>query len=191
MLPSRTTYLTDAMTQKTSDTTPSNSPARHIYKTLVQPKEETLERLRGWTPPKTAYILFETKTWWCSHDGSKRLGTGLFTLNAESRPDIGHHIEIYLAKGYRIIDYGNFPKFSDKNASRAAKARHYSQGAGINPWDALEKLIQTRIQKDIGWEDERNTLQSELNVLRQKLAQEEKKKALKEQLTSQTVLSKE
>jgi hypothetical protein len=165
---------------------PSFKLSNEIYKTIVQPKEETLERLRGWKPPKHAYILFESKTWWSQPDGSRKLGTGLFTLNAESRADIGHHIDMYLAKGFRLIDYGNFPKFSDKNPSRAAKASHYSQGAGVNPWDNLENHIKVKMQQDIGWEDERSSMQNELNILRQKLMQEEKKKQVKEQIAAST-----
>jgi hypothetical protein len=151
-----------------------------VYKTIVQPKEETLKYLTGWRRPGYAYILFETKEWHLSHDGEKRLGTGLMTLNAESRPEIAHHIEIYLQKGYRILDYGNFPSLSDKNPARAAKARHYSQGSGMNPWDSLEKFVKQKMASEIGWDEQKQTYENELNVLRRKLDEERKKLEVKQ-----------
>jgi hypothetical protein len=102
------------------------------------------------------------------------------TLNAESRPDIGHHVEFYLQKGFRILDYGNFPKFSDQSASRAAKARHYSQGSGINPWDALEKFVKQKMASEIGWDEQKEKYENELNVLKRKLAEEQKKLEVKQ-----------
>lgn len=153
---------------------------QEVYKTIVQPKEETIKYLTGWRRPAYAYVLFETREWHLSHDGEKRAGTGLMTLNAESRPEIAHHIELYLQKGFRILDYGNFPKFSDQSPSRAAKARHYSQGSGINPWDALEKFIKTKMASEIGWDEQKAAYESELNVLKKKLAEEQNKLAIKQ-----------
>lgn len=157
-----------------------------VYKTIVQPKEETLKYLTGWRRPSHAYILFETKEWHLSHDGEKRAGTGLMTLNAESRPEIGHHIDMYLQKGFRILDYGNFPKFSDRNPQRAAKASHYSQGAGINPWDALEKFVQQKMSSEINWDERSAKYESEISILKKKLDEERKKLEVK-----QSVLKKE
>lgn len=159
---------------------------QEVYKTIVQPKEETLKYLTGWARPKYAYILFETREWHLSQDAERRLGTGLMTLNAESRPEIAHHIEIYLQKGFRILDYGNFPKFNDQNPSRAAKAKHYSQGSGINPWDGLEKFVKQKMASEIGWDEQKAAYESELNVLKRKLAEEQNKLAIK-----QSVLKKE
>lgn len=153
-----------------------------VFETIVQPKPETIQYLTNWKQPSHAYILFETKEWHLQHEGERVLGTGLMTLNAESRPEIAHQIELYLGKGFRILHYGNFPKFGHKNPQRAAKALHYSQGAGLNPWDALEKFIMQKMQSDLGWETERTAMENELNVLKQKLAQQEQKKAVREQL---------
>ena len=155
-------------------------PQDDVHPTIVQPRPETVKYLKGWKRPRTAYILFETKEWHLLNEGEKVLGTGLMTLNAESRPEIAHQVEIYLAKGFRILDYGNFPKFNDQNPARAAKATHYSQGAGVNPWDALEKFVKQKISSDLGWEHQRSQLESELNVLKQKLDQELQKKAVRE-----------
>lgn len=165
----------------------SSVESNDAYATLVQPKPETLQYLSGWKRPRHAYVLFETKEWHLLNEGERRVGTGLMTLNAESRAEIGHQIEIYLSKGFRILDYGNFPKFNDKNPARAAKATHYSQGAGINPWDALEKFIQQKISNDLGWEHERAALETELNVLKQKLDQEIQKKAVRESVIQNKV----
>ena len=156
-----------------------NMRKEEVYKTIVQPKEETIKYLTGWQRPAHAYILFETREWHLSHDGGKRLGTGLMTLNAESRPEIFHHVDIYLQKGFRILDYGNFPKFSDQSAAKAAKARHYSQGSGINPWDALERFVKQKMSSEIGWDEQKAAYESELNVLKKKLAEEQKKLEVK------------
>lgn len=156
---------------------------KEIYKTIVQPKPETLTYLEGWKRPVYAYILFETKEWHILHDGEKRLGTGLMTLNAESRPEIEHHLDIYLKKGFRILDYGNFPKFNDKDPRRAAKAMHYSQGRGINPWDGLEKAVKQKMASEISWSERANEYESEINALRRKLEEEQAKLALKQQLS--------
>jgi primosomal protein N'' len=147
-----------------------------IYETAVQPKEETIQYLTGWSPPKGAYVLFETREWHLKSDGVRELGTGLMTLNAESRADIAHQVDFYLNKGFRILHYGNFPKFNDQNPARAAKAQHYSQGAGVNPWDALEKYVRMKMEADVNWKAEKATMQLELDALKQKLAAELAKK---------------
>lgn len=159
---------------------------KEVYKTIVQPKEETLTYLTGWKRPVHAFILFETKEWHISNDGEKRQGTGLMTLNAESRPEIYHHVDMYLQKGFRILDYGNFPKFNDKNPARAAKAHHYSQGAGINPWDNLEKFVKQKMASEINWDERASNYESEISVLRKKLDEERKKLEVK-----QSILKKE
>lgn len=159
---------------------------QEVYKTIIQPKEETIKYLTGWKRPSYAYILFETKEWHLLHDGEKRLGTGLLTLNAESRPEIQHHIDLYLQKGFRILDFGNFPKFNDKNPSRAAKAHHYSQGAGINPWDALEKFVKQKMASEITWDQRSAEYEGEISALKRKLDEERKKLEVK-----QSVLKKE
>lgn len=159
---------------------------KEVYKTIVQPKEETLAYLTGWKRPNHAFILFETKEWHIEGDGARRQGTGLMTLNAESRPEIYHHVDMYLQKGFRILDFGNFPKFSDKNPARAAKAHHYSQGAGINPWDNLEKFVKQKMSSEINWDERASNYENEINVLKKKLDEERKKLEVK-----QSVLKKE
>ena len=159
---------------------------KEVYKTIVQPKEETLTYLTVWKRPVHAFILFETKEWHISNDGEKRQGTGLMTLNAESRPEIYHHVDMYLQKGFRILDYGNFPKFNDKNPARAAKAHHYSQGAGINPWDNLEKFVKQKMASEINWDERASNYENEISVLKKKLEDERKKLEVK-----QSVLKKE
>lgn len=156
-----------------------------IYQTIVQPKAETLQYLTGWKKPRYAYVLFETREWHIKHNGAREEGTGLMTLNVESRPEQAHQIDIYLNKGFRIIDYGNFPKFTDKNPSRAAKALHYSQGAGVNPWDNLEQAIKQKMKSEISWNVRETQLEDELNVLRKKLEEQTEKKALREKLTKE------
>jgi hypothetical protein len=156
---------------------------KEVYKTIVQPKEETLQYLTGWKRPTHAYILFETKEWHLLHDGEKRLGTGLMTLNAESRPEIAHHVDAYIQKGFKILDYGNFPKFNDRNPQRAAKAHHYSQGAGINPWDALEKFVKQKMASEIDWDHRTAEYESEISVLKKKLEEERKKLEVKQSIT--------
>jgi hypothetical protein len=164
----------------------SRQMKQEVYKTIVQPKEETKKYLTGWKRPSHAYILFETKEWHLSHDGERRLGTGLMTLNAESRPEINHHIDKYLQKGFRVLDYGNFPKLNDRVAARAAKAHHYSQGAGMNPWDSLEKFVQQKMASEIGWDEQKNNYEAEINILRKKLEEEKAKLSIKQSITKKS-----
>jgi hypothetical protein len=154
----------------------------HIHQTIVQPSAEAVQYLKGWKKPRFAYILFETREWHIGHDGSRTEGTGLMTLNVESRPEQLHQVDIYLNKGFRIIDYGNFPKFSDKNPQRAAKALHYSQGAGINPWDNLEQALRQKMKSEITWNVREQALEDELNVLKRKLEEQTEKKAIRDSL---------
>lgn len=181
MYPGRGYFLGHKMTEQKQPKQQADK-SDDIYRTIVQPSAETLQYLKGWKKPQSAYILLEKKVWHLQENGAKVLGTGLMTMDAESRPEITHHIERYLANGFRILDYGNFPKFNDNNPKRAKKALHYSQGNGINPWDILERFIQQKISRDLGWEHERSALETELNVLKQKLDQELQKKAIKESI---------
>lgn len=135
------------MTYKKTEVSDSKLSPNQIgkleYQTMVTPLDATRQQLVGWHKPTFAYVLFEKKEWHLKADGYKEPGAGLLTLNVEGRPEQEHQVDYYLKKGYRIIDYGNFPRFDDPNGARAAKARLYSQGAGINPWSNLENHIKT------------------------------------------------
>ncbi len=79
--------------------------------------------------------MWETREF---HVKRNEWGTGLMTMNVENRADVGRKFEQYQRKGFKLIDYGNFPKTNDSNAERAAKARAHSGPGGTNPWDQLE-----------------------------------------------------
>lgn len=116
---------------------------------------EEISPLLGWKPPKWAYILFEAKeihlrtiekdkegnvVFEESEDKQKkvpaslgpRVGVGLFCFNVMNRPDIGQKITQYMRKGFKIIDWGNFPKEGSK------LARLHSGPSGKNPWGMLD-----------------------------------------------------
>lgn len=133
-----------------------NQRGQKEYRPMVTPLYETRKQLVAWKRPSFAYVLFEKKEWHIKEGGYKTIGHGLMTLNVEGRPEQAHQIDIYLNKGYRIIDYGNFPKLDDTSPSRAARARLYSHGAGINPWDSLEAHI-----KNVGMNFDPNIRQRE------------------------------
>lgn len=132
-------------------------------------KEETLHYLKGWRRPKFAFILWEKTEY---HVKERRWGTGLFQMPVESRPDIGSKIQQYKRKGYKIIDYGNFPKLNDADPQRAAHARHHSGADGRNPWDILERDVlrelQDTSQKDI-LEANNRTLEAKISELQKAL----------------------
>lgn len=96
--------------------------------------------LSGWIRPRHAYILWESKVFDLRDRTWK---TSLFTMNVEHKPDIGDKIAYYAEKGFKIVDYGNFPKTNDPITSRAARARYHSGPSGTNPWDHLEARIRS------------------------------------------------
>lgn len=127
-------------------------------------KPETLEYLKGWRKPVYAYVLWEKLEY---HVKENRWGTGLFQMPVESRPDVGMKIQQYKRKGYKIIDYGNFPKLNDANPARAQHARHHSGANGTNPWDVLEKDILQELNES----GRRDNLEVEKRTLEGKVAE--------------------
>jgi hypothetical protein len=116
---------------------------KQAYKTMVEPRAEVIPQLAGWKRPKTAYILLEAKQYNLTSGGDMTPGYGLMTLDVEGRPEQMHRIDYYLKKGFRVLDYGNFPKLNDENPLRSARAELYSHGRGVNPWDLVARHLNT------------------------------------------------
>lgn len=131
---------------------------------LERVKQETIHYLKGWKRPRTAFILWEKVEY---HVKENRWGTGLFQMSVESRPEVGDKLRQYMRKGYKIIDYGNFPKLNDSNPQRAAHARHHSGANGTNPWDLLERDILIALNDS----SVRDTLESDKRTLEGKVAE--------------------
>lgn len=112
------------------------------------PSEECKLLLKGWRRPAHAYVLMETRERQIQPDGSLVAGVGLFTFNVEHRPDQAHKIEMYESKGYKVIDYGNFPAYNDANPSRAKLAKMHTGPDGINPWDELAKICNRKLKSE-------------------------------------------
>ncbi|MCA9811718.1 MAG: hypothetical protein KC483_02525 [Nitrosarchaeum sp.] len=138
---------------------------------------ETVDQLKNWRKPRHAYILFETREYSLRRPILDEKGKPipevdesgqvvkdekgrivykfyepglyhtLFTLNVENRPEIGSKFKQYMRKGYRVIDFGNFPKSNDPDLRRAQKVKHHSGPSGENPWDTLaaDTLAQMRV----------------------------------------------
>lgn len=144
-----------------------------MYKTMVEPHPDSEKNLLGWRRPKTAYVLLEIPQYNIIADGVRTVGKGLVTVNAESRADVINQVEIYINKGGRILDYGNFPKLTDANPARASKARLYSQGSGMEPWGALEKFCRMKVEGDLRADHEKDLMKQEIDALKAKLQAQE------------------
>ena len=155
-----------------------------VHKTMVTPHPESIPNLTGWKRPVTAFVLLETPQLNILADGVTSWGKGLTTINAESRAEVMHQVDFYLNKGGRILDYGNFPKLNDPSARRAEKAMQYSKGGTENPWDALERHVKMKMSADVGWRDEKEEMQKEMDALKAKLAEAEAKKEVKDSKAS-------
>ena len=161
--------------------------AANIHRTkipLAELKPETLDYLKGWKRPQHAYVLFEKREIHLGKDMNYRLGTGLMTLNLEARPEQESKLNYYVfKKRFRIIDYGNFPKITDANPARAAKARMYSGHNGANPWDSMEQAILGIMGTNPNWREEKAKYEQEKSGMAAKLAAAEARaKALESQL---------
>ena len=156
-----------------------------VYKTMVEPHPDSIANLTGWKRPKHAYVLLEIPQFNLGANGTITPGKGLCTVNAESRPEVMHQVDFYINKGGRVIDYGNFPSLNDSSAQRREKAVHYSQGTGVNAWDALERHVKQRMSGDMNWKEEKAALEDELNALRSKLAEQTAKKASAEKAVAE------
>lgn len=112
------------------------------FKTLVsEMQDETRDQLRGWNPPRGAYILLEKRRLHLRPDTSIVPGYGLQTIWVEDRPDQAEKLRAAVRKGCRILHYANFPKLNDPDPARAAKARMHGGPDHRNPWDTLEREV--------------------------------------------------
>lgn len=145
-----------------------------IYRTKIplhELKPETLTYLKGWKRPTFAYVLFEKREIHLGRDMQYRMGTGLFTLTLENRPEQESKLNYYVfKKRFRIIDYGNFPRLNDPNPMRADKARMYSGHKGANPWDAMEQAILGMMGSNPNWREEKARYEEETRGLKAKIA---------------------
>lgn len=148
--------------------TATQSP--EVYKTIIAPHPESIPNLTGWKRPRYAYVLMEMPQININHTGPATMTKGLYTVNAEGRPEIMNTIELAIREGGRIIDYGNFPKLNDTNAERAEKARNYS-GGGSNPWDELERYVVISMGTSKESQAKEEELKGEIDALKSKLAE--------------------
>lgn len=156
------------------------SKKSEVFETMVKVTHpDMVKALTGWRPPKGAYVLLEVPQLNIVADGVREWGKGLMTLSCESRAQMQHHVDHYISKGGRVIHYGQFPKLNDPNPKRAEKAYQYSEGKGVNPWDALEAHVRMRMAGDVTHLAEVSKLEEENNALKAKLAEMLSKKSSK------------
>lgn len=144
------------------------------YKTRYKPSNpETVNALRGWTPPKHAYVLFERWKIELLSEGERIITHGAFVFNVEGRPDQTPKIEFYVRKGFRILDWGNFHYLTDANKESAKLAAMYDSA-----WAKLEAdLLHIANTTDIRAENKE--LREEKDALLAKIAEYEAKLASK------------
>ena len=145
--------------------------------TMVKPRSaETIDQLRGWTPPRGAYVLLENVVKHLSANADPRIGTSLISHNVDNRPDHqGWKLREYQRKGATVLHYGNFPKTNDPIEAKSAKAQLYSGPGKKNPWDALEQEVKEIMRANPGIQEELVTKSQEVDELKAKLAAMEKK----------------
>lgn len=148
------------------------------FETTVPPDhEETIDHLRGWIPPlRNAYILWEAHVIHTRDEGVFERGTRLLTMDVEYQPEQMDVIQYYLAKGYKILHYGNFPMFNDQDQERARKAVMYSQGKGKSPWDELKGFLNRAMSRG-SVERDNVKLKAERDALQARIADYERKDA--------------
>jgi len=124
---------------KTAEEREQSRLKKEPWKTKIEVPETVADLLRGWNPPKEmAYILFQTKNY---EIGAEEWRDGTFTLNVDGRPEQTEKVAYYvMQKGYKIIDYGNFPRANHPNPRIAMKAQIHTGPDRINPWDVLENV---------------------------------------------------
>lgn len=143
------------------------------FKTMCEViNQDTIDELRGWKEPQTAYILFESLVRKLTPDGAV-LAHSLFTMNVEDRPEQEHKLYHYIRKGYRPIHMANFPEVNDPNPRRAAKAKLHLGFDKINPWQEMARLVRIQMGKDNQHVDlikEKKGLEAKLDEARAEIA---------------------
>lgn len=156
------------------------SRKEQVFETRVKPtSEETYRYLKGYRPPRTAYVLFEKQEFKViGGDGEIEYGTGLFTLNVEHRPEQIAKINQYLGKGFKVLHYDNFPGVHHTNSVRMAKAKLYSQGENQkNPWEELQAHLDASIENNPHWRSEMAVKDERLAAAELKAAELERRMA--------------
>jgi hypothetical protein len=142
-----------------------------VFETMVKPSHpEVVAALTNFKPPREAYVLMEQPLLHIVSEGERKWGRGLVTFSAESRPEILGWVENTIAKGGRVIHYGNFPRLDDRRPSRVEKALLYGGKTGGNPWENLARTLDTKMASDTGLQDKVLEQQAELDALKAKLA---------------------
>lgn len=114
------------------------------FKTMIAPtNKETIDALRDWQEPATAYVLLERKGKNIVGVNRAEQSYSLMTLDLWGRPMQPHKLQYYVTqKGYKILHYGKFPKHNDPNPVFARAVKLHQGPDGRNPWDDMANNIQ-------------------------------------------------
>lgn len=132
---------------------------------------EATDELRGWTPPRGAYVMLESPKIHLLPGAVKRPGAGLTFVDVSSAPDQQTLIEYYIRKGGRVLHWGNFPKNNSDNAKDKELAQMHR-----NAWDNLEVFLRGKLA-DAENAARAKRLEDENDALKRKLAEAEAKLA--------------
>lgn len=141
------------------------------FKTMaVVSHSDTINALRGWREPSTAYVLFEIPALHNTGNGGFRWGAKICTINIEHRPEQESRFYYLIRKGGRPIHYANFPKASDNDSRRLQLYKMHTGPDGINPFDEMARLVDRTIRRNEGTEQEiaeKRGLEAKLEIERE------------------------
>lgn len=105
-------------------------------------EERTIKLLNEMKVPRFAYVRMEAIEYDFTGQKAPERRTAICTINVSTRPEQLGRIQNYERKGFKVIDYGNFP------AENSPIAKMHSQGGlGKNPWKVLAQELDRRINK--------------------------------------------
>lgn len=170
-----------------------------VHKTKAPVREETINYLTGWRVPNYAYVLFEkvqrhfyseeipdpSGETFIDKDGKERVktqrvtrsrwGTGLATLNIENRPERFSTMEQWIRKGFRVIDYGNFPSLDHPSAVRRSKASFHKDQYGNCSWDKVKRWCDQQMSGEAHKQKEFKALANQNEAMEAKIRELEEK----------------
>jgi hypothetical protein len=120
----------------------------HVPKARV--RAATKEQLKGWTPPKGAYVLFEVMKKKLLPGGAHKVEPGLLLILLEHRPRQSEAINRVLREkpGARVIDYGNFPSLNDPSPARRRQAKMHTGPDGVCDYTRMEHFVAGLIARE-------------------------------------------
>lgn len=110
-----------------------------VFKTMIEPlHQQTKDELKGWKPPKGAYVLLEALKF---NVGTNEWYRSTAIVYVEGRPMQIDKINDRLSKNCRILHFDNFPSHDSPNAARRRAYEAHNDPNGPNHWDVLKSEL--------------------------------------------------